>query len=142
MKAAPDSRTNADDRARRHAARAPYWAAALVIFCSIGLLTTVLHRPGFWDGYVLDMVGPAWNYILIRGLFTSSRNTAWTRFFSPTRTLVLFVAFCFGVEAAQYLELYDSTFDPLDLPAYVSLLTPCYLLDRWTPGSAVGGRGR
>jgi hypothetical protein len=125
-----------DDRARTHDARAPYWAAALVIFGGAGVLTTVVHRPGFWGGYVLDMVGPAWNYILFRGLFTSYRNTAWTRFFSPTRTLVLFVAFCFVVEAAQYLELYDSTFDPLDLLAYVSLLTPCYVIDRWLPDSA------
>jgi len=123
-----------DDRARRHDARAPYWAAALVIFGGTGLLTTVVHRPGFWDGYVLDMVGPAWNYILFRGLFTSYSDKAWARFFSPTRTFVLFVAFCFGVEAAQYLELYDSTFDPLDLLAYVSLLGPCYVIDRGLPG--------
>ena len=122
-------------RAQTHDRRAPYWAAALVIFCGTGLLTTVVDRPGFWNGYVLDATGPAWGYILIRHLFTSYSDTKWTRFFSPTRTFVLCVAFCFGVETAQYLELYDSTYDPLDLLAYVSLITPCYVIDRWWPGS-------
>jgi len=113
-----------------HDAAAPYWAAALVVLCTAGLLSGWLHLGWFWSGYVLDMAGPAWSYILVRGLFTGKTDNAWTRFFTPTRTLVVFVAFCAGVEGAQYLELYDATFDPWDLLAYVSILVPLFVVDR------------
>jgi len=36
---------------------------------------------------------------------------------------------CIGIETAQYLELYDSIFDPWDFVAYASLLIPFYLID-------------
>ena len=113
-----------------HDAAAPYWAAALAVLCTAGLLSGWLDLGWFWRGYVLDMTGPAWSYILVRGLFTAQADNAWTRFFTPTRTLAVFVAFCAGVEGAQYLGLYDATFDPWDLLAYVSLLVPVFAVDR------------
>ncbi len=116
--------------ASRHNRQAPYWAAGLFIFCATGLATIWVDGGPFWKGYVLDMVGPAWNYILIRGLFTSWVDNAWTRFFTPTRTVIIFLLVSFAIEGAQYFELYDATFDPWDLVAYVSLLVPLYLLDR------------
>lgn len=122
-----------DDRAR-HDRAAPYWAAALIVLCVVGVSTTFIKLGGFWNGYVLDMTGPAWNYILVRRLSHGYTENAWTRFFTPTRTLVLFVAFAYGVELAQYLELYDSTFDPWDFLAYVSLLLPAYLVDALATG--------
>lgn len=116
--------------AAQHNRYAPYWAAALLLFGITGLSTTWMDGPSWWSGYVLDMTGPAWNYILFRGLFTAWADNRWVRFFTPTRTLVCFVGFAFGVEAAQYAGLYDATFDPLDLVAYVSLLVPLYWIDR------------
>jgi len=64
------------------------------------------------------MTGPAWNYILFRGLFTAEANNAWTDFFTPVRTLVIFLLVCFGIESMQYLKIYDSTFDTWDLLPY------------------------
>lgn len=119
-----------DERRRRHDAAAPFWAAALVALCLTGLATIWLDLGSFWKGYVLDMTGPAWNYILFRGLFTSKAHNAWTRFFTPVTTVVSFLAFCFGVECAQYFGLYDATFDPWDLLAYVSIVVPLFLVDR------------
>lgn len=112
-----------------HDRNAPYWAAALFVLCLSGLSTTWIDLGSFWKSYVLDMAGPAWNYILFRQLFTAYSNNKWTRFFTPVRTFLIMMSVSFGIEAMQYFEIYDSTFDPLDLAAYVSLLIPLFLLD-------------
>ena len=103
----------------------------MLIIGGTGLATVWIHLGAFWNGYVLDMAGPAWNYILFRGLFTGFKENAWTRFFTPGRTVLIFLLVCFGIEGAQYLDLYDATFDPLDLLAYVSILIPLFLLDSY-----------
>lgn len=107
-----------------------WWAAALVVLGSVGLATCFLPASGFWSSYVLDVVGPAWNYILLRGLFTN-KPAPLLRFFSPEKTLFLIAGMCFFIEAAQYLGLYDAHFDPYDFVAYGALLVPIYLLDKW-----------
>ena len=113
----------------RHDRHAPFWAAGLVLLCVTGLATTWLNFGPFWKGYVLDMTGPAWNYILVRGRFTSQASNTWTRFFTPKITFVVFLFICFGIEFAQYLGLYDATFDPWDFLAYISILVPLFVLD-------------
>lgn len=118
-----------EQKRESHDRRAPYWAAAMFVFGLAGVSTVWIDMGAFWKGYVLDITGPAWNYILFRGLFTSWADNAWTRFFTPTRTFVIFISVSFGIEAAQYLRLYPATFDPWDLAAYVSLLLPLYLID-------------
>ena len=113
----------------KHDKYAPYWAITLIILCGTGLATIWINFGYFWKGYVLDMTGPAWNYILFRGLFTAKTNNAWTRFFTPTKTLLIFLFFCISIEITQYFNLYDSTYDPWDFPAYISILVPLFLLD-------------
>lgn len=112
-----------------HDSYAPYWAVGIVLLGSLGLSTNWLRLGDFWSGYVLDMTGPAWNYILFRGLFTSWTDNRWRRFFTPNRTVIIFLIVSFGIETAQYFELYDSTFDPLDFLAYASILIPLFVLD-------------
>jgi len=112
-----------------HNKYAPYWAAGLVIFAILGLSTTVRYFGELWNGYALDIFGPAWNYILFRGLFTKHTINKWRRFFTPARTFVIFILVAGGIEAAQYFDLYDATWDPWDLLAYVSLLVPLFILD-------------
>jgi len=114
---------------KNHNRFAPYWAGAMVIFTLTALSTNWLDWGPFWKGYVLDIFGPAWNYILFRNLFTAYRNTRWTRFFTPWRTLIICVLVLFAIEGAQYLEWYDSTFDPWDFVAYVSLIVPLFVID-------------
>ena len=106
------------------------WASLVVMLGTISLATGVYRPGGFWNSYVLDMAGPAWNYILLRGLFAPGRRWVLTRFFSPLRALLYVLAVCFVVELMQYFRLYASTFDPLDMIAYISLLLPCYAVDR------------
>ncbi|NNK61973.1 MAG: hypothetical protein HKO98_02105 [Gemmatimonadetes bacterium] len=120
-----------------HDRHAPLWAIGLAALGATGLATNWIDLGWFWSGYVLDMTGPAWNYILFRGRFTAWADNAWTRFFTPGRTLGIFVVVCGGIEGAQYLELYEATFDPWDLVAYISILGPLFVID-----VATGGAGR
>ena len=113
----------------RHNRMARYWAMALAVLCSIGLSTGIINYGPFWKGYVLDMTGPAWNYILFRGLFTSYKINRWTRFFTPVRTFTIFVLVAFSIEILQFFKVYESTFDPWDFAAYISILIPIFLLD-------------
>jgi len=113
----------------KHDKYAPYWAIALLVLCGTGLATIWIDLGHFWKGYVLDMTGPAWNYILFRGLFTSKANNAWTRFFTPIRTLIIFLFVCIGIESMQYFNLYESTYDPWDFLAYISILVPLFIID-------------
>ncbi|MBC8216647.1 MAG: hypothetical protein H8E64_09085 [Candidatus Marinimicrobia bacterium] len=114
----------------RHDKYAPYWALALFIFGTIGLSTIWIDLGSFWKGYALDMTGPAWNYILFRGLFTSYTNNVWIRFFTPNRTLIIFLLVCVVIETLQYYNIYNSTYDKWDFLAYVSILIPLFLIDR------------
>jgi hypothetical protein len=113
----------------QHDRRAPYWAVTLVILAVIGLSSGSIDLGAFWKSYGLDMTGPAWNYILFRGLFTGKVDNAWTRFFNPLRTFSIFILVCLIIEAAQYFKLYDATYDPWDFLAYGSLLVPVFLID-------------
>ncbi len=47
------------------------WKISLILLGIISLSTGLSKRPGFWTSYVLDMTGPAWNYILIRGQYSA-----------------------------------------------------------------------
>jgi hypothetical protein len=113
----------------KHDTFAPFWAAGLILLGGTGLATVWVKLGPFWNGHVLDMTGPAWNYILFRGLYTSYAENTWTRFFSAKRTLIIFLFVCFGIESAQYFNLYEATFDPWDFLAYISILIPLFLLD-------------
>jgi len=115
----------------RHDKFAPYWAITLVILGVTGIATIWIDLGAFWKGYVLDMTGPAWNYILFRGLFTGKTDNVWTRFFTPVKTLSIFLIVCAGIETIQYLELYNATYDPWDFLAYISILIPLFIIDSY-----------
>lgn len=113
-----------------HDKNAPYWAGALFILGAVGLSTIWIDLGSFWKGYVLDITGPAWNYILFRGLYTAKANNAWTRFFTPNRTLIIFLLVCVVIETLQYYNIYNSTYDKWDFLSYVSILIPLFIIDR------------
>jgi hypothetical protein len=121
----------AGDLQSQHDRYAPFWAAALFILCLTGVSTTWIDLGDFWKGYVLDICGPAWTYILFRGLFSSYSENRWTRFFTSWRTFFILCGVSFSIEGMQYLEWYPSTFDPWDLLAYVSILFPAFIIDRY-----------
>jgi hypothetical protein len=114
----------------RHNKCAPYWAILMIVLLLTGLSTIWFKIGNFWNGYVLDMVGPAWSYILIRGLYTAKADNKWTRFFSSTKTLIILLIVAFGIETLQYFKVYHSTFDPLDIIAYTSVIVPIYIIEQ------------
>jgi len=128
--------TDRSDINDRHDKFAPFWAVALIVLCGTGLATVCFDLGGFWKGYVLDMTGPAWSYILFRRLFTSYSKNEWIRFFTPKKTVVIFILVAFGIETAQYFRLYEATFDPWDFPAYISILIPLFLIDSCLQGGS------
>jgi len=75
------------------------------------------------------MTGPAWTYILVRRLFTAESRDRWALTFTPVVTFVVCTLVLFAIEGAQYLQWYESTFDPWDFVAYISLLLPAFILD-------------
>ena len=129
MSVRPGARSQSGEKQIRHDKAAPYWAAALVVCCTIGVSTTLVDFGSFWSGYGLDITGPAWNYVLFRGRAHAYARNTWTTFFTPVRTLLIFVCVAYGIELAQYFQLYESTFDPWDLLAYISLLVPMFVID-------------
>ena len=106
------------------------WKISLILLGIISLSTGLSKRPGFWTSYVLDMAGPAWNYILIRGQY-SAQQTFFSFRFSPEFALLLIMGICFLIETSQYFKLYTAHFDPWDYLAYVSILIPVYLIDKY-----------
>ena len=43
--------------------------------------------------------------------------------------MLIIVAVLYGIEIAQFLRLYESTFDLMDFFAYISVLFPLFILD-------------
>ncbi len=75
------------------------------------------------------MCGPAWTYILFRGLFTTQVKNRWTRFFNPVRIIFIHLATTFYNELLQFLKIYQATYDPMDFVAYITILIPVFLID-------------
>ena len=116
-------------KVKQHNRRAPYWAILMILLVIIGVSTTWISLGGIWNGYVLDIAGPAWNYILFRNLSGTYRDNRWTRFFTPIRTLLIFVGVLYFIEFMQFLNVYESTYDPWDFVAYISLMAPIFIID-------------
>ena len=106
------------------------WKIIIVVLGVIGLSTCLIRTPGFWTSYVLDIVGPAWNYVLLRGQYSSSRSFLSLKL-TPETAALLILVICFLIETSQYYELYNAHFDPYDYIAYISALLPCYVIDKW-----------
>jgi hypothetical protein len=117
-----------------------YWKVSLVVLGIIALSSGLARAPGFWSSYVLDMVGPPWGYILLRGVFSRVQPAMLSRRLNPERALLLIVGICGLIEAAQYFHLYEAHYDPYDFLAYVSLILPAYAIDRLTLNRRETGR--
>ena len=108
-----------------------FWKMALILSGSTVIATCLIRIPGFWSSYVLDMVGPAMGYMLLRAQYKSKEATFLSFKFSPELAVSLIFGICFIVETSQYFKLYEAHFDPYDYVAYISLLVPFYLTDKW-----------
>ena len=107
-----------------------FWKALIIFLGLLTLSSSLIGISGFWSSYVLDIAGPALGYSLIRAQYKSSKATFLSLRFSPELAVILIVGICILIETSQYLELYESYFDPYDLLAYVSAIIPIYIIDK------------
>lgn len=108
-----------------------FWKVTLILLGTISLSVGILKLGVFWTSYMLDIAGPAWGYVLIRGQYNSSSSTFFSAKFSPQLAALLSLGICFLVETGQYFKLYEATFDPYDYLAYCSLVIPLFIIDKW-----------
>ena len=100
-------------------------------FGAVVIVAEFVQVSGFFGSYMIDIFGPAFVYIYIRGLYSKERRTRFWSFASPEIAAFGILAICSLVEMAQFFRLYNKHYDPYDFIAYASLLLPCYGLDRW-----------
>jgi len=108
-----------------------FWKISIILLCLIGLTSGLVKSSGFWTSYVLDITGPAWCYILIRGQYKSADSTFLSIRFSPELAAIIITGVCIIIETSQYFDLYDAYFDPYDYLAYVSGVLPLFIIDKW-----------
>ena len=106
-----------------------FWKIMVIVLGLISLSTGLLRSSGFWNSYILDITGPAWAYVLVRVQYNSKTDRFLYIRFSPASAFLSIISICVMVEAMQYFRLYNSTFDPLDLLAYLSGTFAVYLID-------------
>ena len=106
-----------------------FWKTTLICFGLIALSSGLIKVSTFWSGYALDIAGPAWIYMLIRGQYNSRKRFLNIKF-SPELALALVLVLSFAIEIMQFLEIYYATFDPYDYLAYISATSLIYLTDK------------
>jgi len=106
-----------------------FWKTTLICFGLIALSSGLFKISKFWSGYALDMAGPAWIYMLIRGQYNSKKRFLNIKF-SPEIAFALVLVLCFAIEIMQFFEIYNATYDPYDYLAYFSATSLIYLTDK------------
>jgi len=119
-----------------------FWKITVILLGSTVLATCMIRIPGFWSSYVLDMAGPAMGYIILRVQYTSKESTFLSFKFTPELAALLIFGICFLIETSQFFRIYESHFDPFDYIAYVTLLFPCFLIDKWLVKGKVKRKGK
>jgi hypothetical protein len=110
--------------------QAKFWKTSVILLGIISLSTGLYKGSGFWSSYVLDIAGPAWGYVLIRAQYRLNSERFMNIRFSPEIAFLVIVGICFIIEAMQFFEIYNSTFDPYDLLSYFSGVLVVYLVDK------------
>jgi hypothetical protein len=104
-------------------------------FLVAGALNMTGTAAGFATNHLADLVGPAWLYIVFRGLAESGKRNRLGRFLGATperAATILFAGSC----ATEFTQIYwpsgvfSGRFDPLDIAAFAIGLLPLYLVDK------------
>ena len=107
------------------------WKVLLITLGIISLSSGFIKSPGFWTSYALDIAGPAWIYLLLRGQYNLEKSAFLSIKFTANQAISLVIGIGFIIEIMQYYKIYEAHYDPYDFIAYVSLSIPVYLLDKW-----------
>jgi hypothetical protein len=106
--------------------------SAFLVAAALNMTDT---SAGFATNHMADVVGPAWLYIVFRGLAEPQKRNRLGRFIGATperAAIMLFV----GSSATEITQIYwpsglfAGRFDPLDIVAFAIGLFPLYLVDK------------
>lgn len=121
------------------------WRVVSWVLFGAFLVAAVLNMTetaaGFATNHLADVVGPAWLYIVFRGLAEPEKRNRLGRFLGATperAAAILFVGSC-ATEITQIYwpsGLFGGRFDPLDMAAFAIGLLPLYLVDKKLQASA------
>ena len=103
-------------------------------FLVAAVLNMTETPAGFATNHLADLVGPAWLYIVFRGLAEPEKRNRLGRFIgaTPERAAIILFAGSSATEIAQIYwpsGLFAGRFDPLDIVAFAIGLFPLYLVD-------------
>lgn len=104
-------------------------------FLVAAVLNMTETAAGFATNHLADVVGPAWLYVVFRGLAEPEKRNRLGRFLGATperAATILLVGSC-ATEITQIYwpsGLFAGRFDRLDLAAFAIGLLPLYLVDK------------
>jgi hypothetical protein len=117
------------------------WRVASIVCLGAYLVAAALNMThtaaGFATNHLADIAGPAWLYIISRGLGAPHRHTRIRRLVGATAeraAAILFLAST-ATEISQRFwpsGPFPGRFDPFDIGAFALGIMPLYLLDRWS----------
>ena len=114
-----------------------YWVLLVLCIFVAGGLNMARIRAGFLTNYLADLTGPAFLYIVFRGLTTNREQNRLPIFIWLGATAERSAIFLFLASTMSELSSYfwprgplPGTFDPLDIVAYGVGLLICYIADR------------
>jgi len=115
------------------------WRLVSWVLFGAFLVAAVLNMTetpaGFATNHLADVVGPAWLYIVFRGLAEPEKRTRLGRFLGATPERAATILFL-GSSATEITQIYwpsgifAGRFDPLDIAAFAIGLLPLYLVDK------------
>jgi len=107
-----------------------------IVFLATAALNMLHVRGGFFTSYAADLVGPAWLYVVVRGLHPPrNRKSVIQQTIGRTpeiAAITLFVAST-ATEISQRFwptGIFRGRFDILDVVAFASGLAACYAADK------------
>lgn len=116
-------------------------------FAAAAALNMMDIAGGFATNHLADVAGPAWLYIVLRGLAEPEKRTRLGRFFgaTPERAAAILLIGSSVTELSQIYwprGVFSGRFDPLDLAAFAVGIVLLYLLDRRHAGSTAANPPR
>ncbi len=116
-------------------------------FLGAGALNMTHTAAGFATNHLADLVGPAWLYIVFRGLAEPEKRNRLGRFLGATPERAATILFV-GSSATEITQtywpsgLFSGRFDPLDIAAFAIGLLPLYLVDKKFQAASKGTESR
>lgn len=119
--------------------RRAMWRLLSWILFGAFLVAAVLNMTetaaGFATNHLADLVGPAWLYIVFRGLAEPEKRNRLGRTLGATPERAATILFI-GSSVTEIAQIYwptgvfAGTFDPLDIVAFAIGILPLYLADK------------